>query len=318
MNVFDKKIAETENYPLEAQNISTLQVNMGYKCNLTCSHCHVDASPERTEEMSQKTVNRVISILMDNNEITTIDITGGSPEYNPYYKELIKASSGMGKSIIVRTNLAIIAEEGMADLPEFWAAHKVKVVASLPCYTAKGVDVQRGKGTYDKAVSALKQLNSLGYGQEGSGLEIDLMFNPAKDGIAPDQQMLEKAYKDNLKEMHDITFNKLVALSNMPIGRLGKSMSEEGKKEYITELKNKYNPGTLQNLMCRHLISVAPDGNLYDCDFWQMLKLPVKNRMSNDVHSFDYMALSRREIMTAPWCLMCTAGAGASCGGALA
>ncbi len=317
MNAFERKLSDSDSYPLRAEDISTLQVNMGYKCNLRCTHCHVEASPDRREEMSSSTTDRVIDIIKKHEEIKTIDITGGSPELNPNYKRLVTAASEMGRNIIVRSNLSIIKEPGMEDVPAFWAENRVKVVASMPCYTADGVDGQRGTGTYDKIISVLKQLNSLGYGRDGSGLEIDLMFNPAKSGLAPDQKMLENAYKQKLMEMHGITFNRLIALSNMPIGRLAKSMSETKKTEYLHQLEENYNPETVGNLMCRHILSVAPDGSLHDCDFWQVLKLSVKDRHANNVETFNYESLSKREILTAPLCFLCTAGAGASCSGAL-
>lgn len=318
MNAFDQRLKETtEFFPLTAHKIDTLQVNMSYKCNLSCMHCHIEASPSRTENMSSVTVDKIIDVLHRHDEISTIDITGGSPEYNSNYKRLIKSASDYGKKVIVRTNLAILSETGMEDIPDIWTENKVKVVASLPCYTAEGVDGQRGRGTYDKAISALNHLNKRGYGSANTGLEIDLMFNPAREGIAPDQHMLEEAYRQKLNELHGITFNHLIALSNMPIGRLGKSMTSTAKKEYVRQLQEKFNPSTIENLMCRHLISIAPDGYLYDCDFWQALKLTVKNRSSNDIDSFDYTSLSNREIITSPLCFMCTAGAGASCGGAL-
>jgi radical SAM/Cys-rich protein len=317
MNAFEKKISTINAYPLKAENITTVQVNLGYKCNLRCAHCHVEASPDRKEEMSSATVNKLLAILGENDTITTVDITGGSPELNPNYRRFIESAAGMGKKVMVRSNLAILTDPEMEDIPEFLALNRVKIIASLPCYTAEGVDGQRGKGTYEKVIAVLKRLNKLGYGQEGTGLEIDIMFNPAKAEIAPDQQMLEKAYKDKLKEMHGVEFNHLIALSNMPIGRLGKSMSAIDKESYLKQLEEKFNPETVRNVMCRSLVSVSPDGTLYDCDFWQMLKLPVKNRNSNTVNNFDYASLSRRDIVTAPLCFMCTAGAGASCGGAL-
>ncbi|KPK01327.1 MAG: hypothetical protein AMK71_06040 [Nitrospira bacterium SG8_35_4] len=316
MNTFDKKISEHGFFPLAAENISTLQVNIGYKCNLRCTHCHVQASPERKEEMSLSTLSKVLDILKEHDSITTVDITGGSPELNPYFQYFVIACVDRGKNVIVRTNLAIYSEPGMEELPELMAHNKVKIVASLPCYTEEGIDSQRGKGTYKKAMAALRKLNSLGYGKEGSGLEIDIMFNPAGAEVAPDQDVLEKAYREQLAGQ-EITFNHLIALSNMPIGRLGNRMSDGEKKEYLKHLKSKYNPETVENLMCRHLISVAPDGTIYDCDFWQMLKLPIKNRRSNDIKSFDYDALKNREILTASLCFMCTAGAGAGCSGAL-
>ena len=290
---------------------------MGYRCNLRCSHCHVEASPERSEDMSPATVDKLINILNEHDGIRTVDITGGSPELNENYRRFITAASGAGKEVISRTNLAILTEPGMEGIPELWAEKRVKVVASLPCYSEEGVDSQRGRGTFKKAIMSLKRLNELGYGQEGTGLELDIMFNPAKAGVAPDQKMLENAYREKLKEMHGVTFNHLIALGNMPIGRLGKTMSDDEKKEYVQQLEQSYNADTVKNVMCRHLISVSPDGDLFDCDFWQMLKLPVKSRNSNDIDSFDYVSLSNREIMTAPLCFMCTAGAGASCGGAL-
>ncbi len=296
MNIFEQKLKDTTAfYPLKAEDITTLQVNIGYKCNLSCTHCHVEASPGRTEQMSSETVDRIIGILKNNHGITTLDITGGSPEYNSNYRRLIKAAAGMGKKVLVRSNLAILSESGMNDMPELWAKNKVKVIASMPCYTAEGVDGQRGKGTYDKVIAALKKLNALGYGKEGAGLEIDLMFNPAGADIAPDQQMLENAYKQKLKEMHGIVFNHLVALSNMPIGRLKKSMTDDEQKKYLKLLEEKFNPETVKNLMCRHLISISPDGRIYDCDFWQMINLPVKNGSSR-IEDFDYKKLKKREI----------------------
>ena len=317
MNAFDKKLSATEDYPLKAEDISILQVNMGYTCNLRCVHCHIDASPDRTEMMGPSTVDRIIDILKKEAEINALDITGGSPEYNPDFKRLVKAASAMGKTVMVRTNLAIYTEEGMEDTPSFLADNRVKIIASLPCYSEEGVDGQRGKGTYKKAVKVLKHLNSLGYGQEDSGLEIDIMFNPAREGIAPDQQMLEKAYKQKLKETQGIVFNHLIALSNMPIGRLGKAMPAIEKEVYLKRLEEEYNPQTVKNLMCKHLVSVSPDGRIFDCDFWQVLDLPVKNGSLN-IEEFDYKSLKKRQIVTNPLCFMCTAGAGASCGGALA
>jgi radical SAM/Cys-rich protein len=317
MNTFDQQLKTCGEYPLKAMNIRILQVNTGYKCNLSCTHCHVEASPDRKELMSLSTISKVLNILRENDEIDTIDITGGSPELNPYFKYLVKSCADIGKKIIVRTNLAIYSEPEMKDIPDFLAENNVKIIASLPCYSEEGVDSQRGKGTYIKAIAALSKLNSIGYGMNGNGLDIDLMVNPVKTDIAPDQKMLEKTYREKLKEMHNISFNSLIALSNMPIGRLGRSISEDENLEYIKSLKDKFNPGTVENIMCRHLINVSPDGSIFDCDFWQMLNLSVKTKSSH-VDNFDYESLSSREIVTTPLCYMCTAGAGASCSGALA
>jgi radical SAM/Cys-rich protein len=313
MNAFDKKLEANSLYPLTAEDVSTLQVNVGYKCNLSCTHCHLEASPAREEMMSLQTMTRLLDILTENENIMTVDITGGSPELNPYYKYFVQTCRNLDKEVIVRTNLAILTEPGMEDIPGLLAENKVRIVASLPCYTAEGVDSQRGKGTYDKAIAALKKLNSLGYGKEGTDLQLDIMFNPAGAGVAPDQKMLEGAYRDKLNEMHGVVFNNLIALSNMPIGRLGRSMPDHEKDRYIKELEEKFNPDTVNNLMCRHLISVSPDGRLFDCDFWQVLNLRIKTSLDD----FDYDKLSKREILTNPLCFMCTAGAGASCGGAL-
>ncbi len=317
MNLFDQKLMEINKYPLMAADIQTLQVNIGYRCNLTCIHCHVEASPLRKEMMSVNVMSQIIDILEDNSEINTVDITGGSPELNPYFMYFVNLSVSAGKKVMVRSNLAIHTEPGMEDVPEFLARNRVKIIASLPCYTEDGVDKQRGRGTYQKAIRAMKGLNSLGYGKEGSGLELDIMFNPFGPAIAPNQKMLENAYKQKLWEMHGITFNHLVALSNMPIGRLGNSMSSNEKIEYLNQLEENFNPHTVDNLMCRHLISVSPDGRLFDCDFWQMLNLPVKSEYST-IDKFNYDVLSKREIVTNQLCFMCTAGAGASCTGALA
>ncbi|MDO8281738.1 MAG: arsenosugar biosynthesis radical SAM protein ArsS [Thermodesulfovibrionia bacterium] len=314
MNDFDNILYKNGQYPLTADSVSTLQVNMGYKCNLRCTHCHIEASPDRKEMMSLKTMTVIHDILINNENINTVDITGGSPELNPYYKYFIQACRNINKNIIVRTNLAVLTEPGKEDIPDFLAEIRVKIVASLPCYTEEGVDSQRGKGTYNKAITALKKLNALGYGKEGTGLVIDIMFNPAGAAAAPDQKMLENAYREKLKEMHGVTFNNLIALSNMPIGRLGRSMPDHVKDSYVKELKDKFNPATVNNLMCRHLISVSPDGRLFDCDFWQVFNLNIRTKLD----TFDYETLSNRKILTSPLCFMCTAGAGASCGGALA
>jgi radical SAM/Cys-rich protein len=304
MNTFEQKLKEQWSYPLKAKDISTFQVNLGYKCNLRCNHCHVKAAPDRNELMSLKTMARILDILKDTYEIKTVDITGGSPELNPYFKYM------------VRSNLAIYTEKGMEDIPEYLAENKIKIIASLPCYSEEGVDSQRGKGTYMRAITALKKLNSLGYGKEGSNLEIDIMFNPAGADIAPDQVMLENAYRENLMQMHGATFNHLIALSNMPIGRLRDSLTDEQLNEYMSLLEEKFNPDTVKNLMCRHLISVSPDGRLFDCDFWQMLDIPVKNGRPK-IEDFDYDSMKNREIVTLKLCLLCTAGTGASCSGAL-
>ncbi len=316
MNTFDQKLMESGHYPLTAEEITTLQCNIGYKCNLRCTHCHVESSSDRKELMSLSTMFKLLNIIKENDRIASVDITGGSPELNPYFKYFVKSCADMGKKVMVRSNLAIYTETGMENIAKFLAENKVKIIASLPCYTEEGVDSQRGKGTYKKAISVLKHLNKLGYGSNGAGLEIDIMFNPAGAAISPDQHTLENAYREKLKEMHGITFSHLIALSNMPIGRLKNHMTDNEQKEYLKLLEEKFNPDTVKNLMCRHLINVSPDGEFFDCDFWQMLNLPVKSECSR-VDNFDYIALSNRAIATTSLCFLCTAGAGASCSGAL-
>lgn len=316
MNIFDRKLNEYGYYPLNAKEIATFQVNIGYKCNLSCTHCHVEASPDRKEMMSLPTMSKILSILKENDGIHVVDITGGSPELHPYFRYFVKVSADVGKNVVVRTNLAIYTEPLIGDIPAFLAENKVKIIASLPCYTEEGVDKQRGKGTYAKAIAGLKRLNDLGYGRNGNMAEVDIMFNPADASLAPDQHTLENTYREKLKQMHGITFNQLITLSNMPIGRFKKSLTNDEQKNYMKLLEEKFNPDTVKNLMCRHLINVSPEGRLFDCDFWQALGLPVKSECFH-VDMFDYEVLCNRAIFTAPLCFMCTAGAGASCSGSL-
>ncbi len=313
MNAFDQKLKESGHYPLKAREISTLVANLGNRCNMMCSHCFVEASPDRTEEMSLDTVNKVLDVLRENNEITLLEVMGGAPELSPHFKYIVKSALDMGKDVKVPSNLAVYFEPGMEDIPEFLAANQVKILASMPHYTEEVVDRQRGQGTYKKAIAALKMLNELGYGKEETSLELDILFNPAGSSLSPDQQMLEGVFKDNLREMHGITFNHLYALTNMPVGRLEKSLSGEEKNAYMKELREKYNPGTVENLMCSYLISVSPDGRLFDCDCAQMIGMPLKNGDSG-IDTFDYDALSKREIATTPLCFTCTVGIGQSCG----
>ncbi|MBC8413145.1 MAG: arsenosugar biosynthesis radical SAM protein ArsS [Nitrospira sp.] len=316
MNSFDEKLQEHGHYPLTASGVKTLQVNIGYKCNLACTHCHVEASPARQEAMSLPVMAKLLDILKENDDIETVDITGGAPEMNRHFKYFVKSCADAGREVIVRTNLAIYMESGMEDIPEFLAEQRVKLVASLPCYSEAGVDGQRGKGTFKKAIEALKKLNLLGYGREGTGLILDLMFNPASAAVAPAQGALEQAYRDNLFKEHGIVFNNLIALSNMPLGRLGNKLTEDENIAYMQSLQEKFNPATVPAVMCRTLINVSPEGKFFDCDFWQMLVLPVNNGSTN-IDEFDYEALSSRKIVTNRLCFMCTAGSGASCGGAL-
>ncbi|MBI5055109.1 MAG: arsenosugar biosynthesis radical SAM protein ArsS [Nitrospirae bacterium] len=312
MNIFNQKLENAGKLPLRARSLSILEANVGYRCNLRCTHCYVDASPERTEEMSLETINTILNILKDNDGITTLDITGGAPELNPHFRYFVKTASALGKKVLVRTNLAVMTEPGMNDIPELLAASKAKVIASLPCFSEEGVDIQRGKGTYKKAISVLKKLNSLGYGKDSSGLELDLVFNPAGASLAPDSKLVENAYKSKLMEMHGIVFNHLIALNNAPIGRMRRSVSDETVRKFEKEIEEKFNPAAVENVMCRFIINVSPDGALFDCDCNQMARLALKNGNST-LAGFDYDKLKNREIVTTSLCFGCTAGAGSSC-----
>ncbi len=322
MSIFDQKLKETTgHYPLKARQITTLCVNLGYKCNLRCTHCYADASPDRTEEMPLSTINKILNILSKHSEITTLDIGGGAPELNPYFKYFVRTAAGMGKKVFYASNLAVYYEPGMEELPEFLAENRVVIYASLPWHSEEGTDRQRGKGTYRKVISAFKWLNTLGYGREGTSLELNIQFNPAGTSFPPDQQVLEKEFREKLKDVHGITFNRLYTLNNMPIGRLGKSMAGDELKAYMKALEERFNPDTVENLICR--VSVTCDEKIYDCDFQRILNLPVhpagrdksngvRNRNSG-IDDFDYGILSAREIVTTPLCLVCTAGSGLGC-----
>ncbi len=312
LNAFELKLKESGHYPLKAGRFNVLEANVGYRCNLRCTHCYVEASPERTEEMSPDIIDRILDVLRENPPLTTVDITGGAPELNPHYGYFVKSAAGMGKKVMVRSNLAIFAEPGMEDIPEFLAENRVKIIASMPCVTEEGVDKQRGRGTYRKIIPVLKRLNALGYGKEGTSLELDLVFNPGGPALAPERQMLERVYKDKLAEMHGIVFNHLIALPNQPGGRLRKSMSDEEIQAYEKELEDKFNPDALENVMCRHIINISYDGRLYDCECAQMAGLQVRQDIST-LENFDYERLAGREIVTMPYCFICTAGAGTTC-----
>ncbi len=312
MNAFDKKLAEYNCPSPKANRVSILVVHVGYKCNLRCTHCYVDSSPDRTELMSLETMNKILNVMKENAEITTLDLTGGAPELNPHYRYFIKSAADMGKKVQVRSNLVIYFEPGMEDLPEFLAENKVKIFASLPHYEEEEMDKQRGKGSYKKVILALKRLNNLGYGKDGTGLELDIEFNPLGASLAPDQRTLTNIYKDKLMKMHGITFNKLIALSNAPLGRLRKLTSDGEFNKYMKELEGKFNPHNVEDLMCGYYLSISPTGGLYDCGFMQILNVPLKNGDMN-IDNFNYDVLSRREIATQPICFICTAGSGMNC-----
>jgi radical SAM/Cys-rich protein len=312
--------------PLVKQHISVLQINLGKICNLACSHCHVDASPTRTEQLLPEVCQQLIEIINRFPQIQTVDLTGGAPEMLYGFRELVEATRAQNKEIIVRSNLTIYFEEGYADLPDFFVRNQVRVVASLPCYLEDNVDKMRGKGVFDKSVQALQWLNRLGYGTDPD-LTLDLVYNPTlpnnnRFSLAPNQEGLEIAYKQHLHHNFGIVFNHLFTITNLPIGRSKFHLEHRNLDgEYIQFLEDNFNPATLANLMCRNQISIDYQGNIYDCDFNQMENLPA--RLSNgevltlakilDAGDLDLI----QTIQTADFCYGCTAGSGSSCGGAL-
>ncbi len=305
--------------PIQRQTLQTLQVNLGYRCNLSCTHCHVNAGPNRSEVMSRENIDWVIKVL-EREEISLLDLTGGAPELNPHFRALVEAATRMGVRVIDRCNLAILQEPGQEDLDRFLAAHRVEVVASMPCYLQENVDAQRGKGTFDANIRALQQLNALGYGVPGSTLQLNLVYNPQGATLPPPQQSLEADYKRVLAEHHDIHFNQLLTIANLPIHRFGGVLLARGEFEtYMSLLQEAHQPDNLETVMCRSLISVDWQGQLYDCDFNQMLKMPLRSAGSHPLHLRDLLSesLEQRPIQVAGHCYGCTAGQGSSCGGAL-
>ena len=310
---------EDSSFPaLSRGNLETIQLNLGYLCNLSCLHCHVNAGPKRTELMSKETIDHVLT-LASNMGVKTLDLTGGAPEMNPNFKYLVCEASKRNIAIIDRCNLVILEEEGYEDLAEFLAEYKVTVVASLPCYLEENVDKQRGSGTFQGSMAALKRLNTLGYGRANSDLCLDLVFNPQGASLPPAQQTLEDSYKIHLKEHYGIVFNRLYTIANMPIKRFGSTLISKGEfDEYMQLLVDNYNPETLEQVMCINTISIDWQGYIYDCDFNQMLELPLADK-SRETHIEDVLenGLSFGKIATRQHCYGCTAGQGSSCGGAL-
>ncbi len=303
--------------PLTRRSVDTVQVNVGKICNQACHHCHVEAGPKRTESMTPETAGRVLRLIENTPEVQTVDITGGAPELNPNFRQLVAASRRLGKRVIDRCNLTILLEPGFEDLGEFLRDEQVNVVASLPCYTAENVDKQRGRGVFDRSIQALQLLNRLGYGQPGSELSLDLVFNPGGASLPPSQRSLEPAYKQHLRDEFGIEFGRLLTLTNMPIRRFSDFLVRIGKQsQYAALLRDNFNAGTVDQLMCRSLVSVSWNGRLYDCDFNQMLDLPTAKRQSIwDIDSFGPAV--NQAIQLGEHCYGCTAGAGSSCGGQL-
>jgi len=299
--------------------VETLQVNLGYLCNQTCLHCHVNAGPNRKEMMDEKSVQAIIDYLRTGS-IKTLDLTGGAPEMNPHFEQLVREARALGVRVIDRCNLTILEEEEQHDLAKFLADHGVEVVASLPCYLGENVDAQRGNGVFDVSIRALKRLNGLGYGVEGSGLTLTLVYNPQGACLPPSQHELEAVYKRELRLRFGVTFNQLFTITNMPIQRFGSTLISKGEfASYMQLLKEAYSEENLDGVMCKSTISVDWQGCLYDCDFNQMLDLPMINRGGKKMHLTELtkQGVEGHPIVVMDHCYGCTAGQGSSCGGAL-
>lgn len=314
---FDEQLEQHQLPLLQAAALETLQVNLGRLCNMTCEHCHVDAGPDRREIMQLENVEHCLRALA-HPQIQTLDLTGGAPEMNPHFRLMVTRGREMGKRIIDRCNLTILLAPGYQDLPEFLAEHEVEIVASLPCYLAENADAQRGDGSFQKSIQALRRLNEVGYGAADSSLKLTLVYNPVGTGLPPDQEQLEAAYREQLRTRFGIEFTNLITITNMPISRfLNDLVQSERLEAYMSRLVEAFNPDTVPGVMCRSLISVDWQGYLYDCDFNQMLGLPVTLSDRRHIRDFDYASLAARTIVTGRHCFGCTAGAGSSCGGAL-
>ena len=316
---FDRLLQRSGQYPLAATDVTTLQVNVGKRCNQACHHCHVEAGPSRTEEMTRETAALVIEALRRHPQIATLDITGGAPELNPNFDFLVIEARRLGRHVIDRCNLTILFVPGQERLAQFLADHQVEVVASLPYYLADRTDAQRGQGVFEQSITGLRLLNSLGYGRPDTGLTLNLVYNPTGAFLPPAQAAIEAEYKRELDKRHGIVFNHLFTITNMPIARFRHFLERSGNYDkYLGRLAAAFNPEAAANVMCRSLVSVGYDGVLYDCDFNQMLDLPVSAAVPGHIGDFDAFLLARRRIATGDHCLGCTAGAGSSCGGAVA
>ena len=319
---FSKRIES----PLTKNKITVLQINLGRKCNLACTHCHVEASPKRTEELSPEVCQQLVKLINRFPQIQTVDLTGGAPEMNYGFRPIVQAARAKGKEVIVRSNLTIFFEPGYADLPEYFARNQLRVTASLPCYLETNVDKQRGAGVYNNSIQAIQKLNQLGYASDPN-LIIDLVYNPPLPtnnnfSLTPNQQKLERDYKTYLAEHFNIQFNNLFTITNIPIGRTKQFLQRQGIHDrYLQFLADNYNPATLHNVMCRNELSVDYLGNVYDCDFNQMENVAATTPEGKRLTVAKLLELDRldviEEIRTANYCYGCTAGTGSSCGGSL-
>jgi len=314
---FNDTLAEHGQYPLRRSGLSELQVNLGYLCNQACEHCHVEAGPKRTEMMTWDTMARIVDWAREN-EIRAVDLTGGAPEMIPRFRDFVDALINLDIQITSRCNITILMEPGYEDLAEWYAERNVRLVCSLPCYSEKNVDTQRGKGVFGKSIAGLQRLNELGYGIDPAK-NIDLVYNPVGPVLPPSQQSLKLDYQRRLKEDFGIVFNDLLTITNLPINRYAHYLKRTGQLEsYMQLLVDNFNPETIAPLMCRHLISIDWQGYVYDCDFNQMMNMPLGAKSGKKLlWSISYAELENAEVAVAQHCYGCTAGAGSSCGGAL-
>lgn len=319
---FAKKLLQNK-LDLHSTGIDTLQINITKMCNQACTHCHVDSSPRRKEAMSDEIIDQIIHILSTDEKLKILDITGGAPELHPRFRELVVKARSLGKRVISRFNLTVNHDphpsnkESLSDLPSFYAEQKVEIVSSLPYYQEYFTDKQRGSGVFKKSIASLQELNRLGYGIEGSGLNLNLVYNPVGAFLPPKQADLEKTYKKELAEKFDIHFNQLLAITNMPIHRFKAQLRRlKAYDDYMDKLVAAFNPVAAEGIMCRNIISVSYDGKLYDCDFNQVLNMDIENKgTSLSIFDWDRSVLQQRTIKTGDHCFGCTAGAGSSCGG---
>jgi radical SAM/Cys-rich protein len=312
-------LIDTDFPPIRRRKLGTVQANLGYRCNQSCLHCHVNAGPKRKEMMKRETIDTLIAYLQASSA-TTLDLTGGAPELNPHFRFLVETARQCGVHVIDRCNLTILTEAEQQDLAYFLASQQVEIVASLPCYLEQNVNAQRGDGVFEKSIEALAQLNELGYGADGSDLVINLVYNPQGPSLPPPQALLEQDYKKHLAEQYGIAFNRLLTITNMPIQRFGSTLVSKGQfVSYMELLKSSYSPDNLDQVMCRDLVSVDWRGYVYDCDFNQMLNLPLNFGRQPKTHLNDLIDsdIEGLPIVVADHCYGCTAGQGSSCGGAL-
>jgi radical SAM/Cys-rich protein len=305
---------------LTRDSLTELQINLGKLCNQTCTHCHVDAGPTKTaENMTPETAKRICELADECESLTTIDLTGGAPELNSSFRYAVTHFRDRGLRVIDRCNLTILSEPGQEDLSDFLASHQVDIVASLPCYLEDNVDAQRGSGVFERSINGLQQLNALGYGQDNSALKLNLVFNPTGPTLPPDQTSLETDYKRELKKRYNVEFNHLLAITNIPIKRYAKFLKKRGVlSDYMQMLESAFNPQAARGVMCKAMLSIGWDGQLYDCDFNQMLGMPVAGKPPHtvwDIKGFDEYI--RQRIAVADHCYGCTAGTGSSCGGSV-